>query len=206
MGGKHGIQVGGAMCPSWRIWKSMGRIIPYIMENKHVWNHQPALFYPYEMGITTMGSGRSPHFVQVKSSTSNIWVRKMDHDASRKHAWVVPTPRTAEKTVILLVGLYCIYIHIYLHYISTNIHIYIYMFIPHYVFDWNLKPSHIWVLAIKNCISLHAKKSHVSCERKKSGGPPEIWGFNRFMSCQLGSFKIQHDGWRSAQTGGYKGG
>jgi hypothetical protein len=28
--------------PLWKIWKSMGRIIPYIMENKiHVWNHQP---------------------------------------------------------------------------------------------------------------------------------------------------------------------
>ena len=27
---------------SWKIWNSMGRIIPYIMENKiHVWNHQP---------------------------------------------------------------------------------------------------------------------------------------------------------------------
>ena len=23
--------------------KSMGRIIPYIMENKNVWNHQPAI-------------------------------------------------------------------------------------------------------------------------------------------------------------------
>ena len=26
----------------WNIWKSMGRIIPYIMDNKsHVWNHPP---------------------------------------------------------------------------------------------------------------------------------------------------------------------
>ena len=35
--------------PLWKLWVngSMGRIIPYIMENKiHVWNHQPA----YEIG------------------------------------------------------------------------------------------------------------------------------------------------------------
>ena len=163
MGGKHGIQVGGAMCPSWRIWKSMGRIIPYIMENKHVWNHQPALFYPYEMGITTMGSGRSPHFVQVKSSTSNIWVRKMDHDASRKHAWVVPTPRTAEKTVILLVGLYCIYIHIYLHYIYLQIYIYIYVYTP--LRFW-LKLETLAYLGPGN------KKLHIFACKKE---PCELW-------------------------------
>ena len=27
--------------PLWKIWKSMGMIIPYIMENKNVWSHQP---------------------------------------------------------------------------------------------------------------------------------------------------------------------
>ena len=28
--------------PLWKIWKSVGMIIPYIVENKiHVWNHQP---------------------------------------------------------------------------------------------------------------------------------------------------------------------
>ena len=32
----------GGLNPSWKIWKSMGRIIPHIMENKsHVPNHQP---------------------------------------------------------------------------------------------------------------------------------------------------------------------
>ena len=31
--------------PLWKIWKSMGRIIPYIME-KNVWNHQPAIYMP----------------------------------------------------------------------------------------------------------------------------------------------------------------
>ena len=38
------ILVGGAMCPSWKIWKSMGRIIPYIM-GKKCWNHQPVYIY-----------------------------------------------------------------------------------------------------------------------------------------------------------------
>jgi hypothetical protein len=34
--------------PSWKIWKSMGRIIPYIMENKsHVPNHRPGLEYDF---------------------------------------------------------------------------------------------------------------------------------------------------------------
>ena len=31
--------------PLWKIWKSMGRIIPCIMENKNVWNHQAVLMY-----------------------------------------------------------------------------------------------------------------------------------------------------------------
>ena len=42
--------------PSWKIWKSMGRIIPYIMENKNVWNHQPAI-YIYMMYIVEMYHG-----------------------------------------------------------------------------------------------------------------------------------------------------
>ena len=183
----------------------MGRIIPYIMENKHVWNHQPALFYPYEMGITTMGSGRSPHFFRSNPAPPT----------SGYERWTMMRPentpgsfqlREQQRKLSFCWWVYTVYIYIHIYIIYLQIYIYIYMFIPHYVFDWNVKPSHIWVLAIKNCISLHAKKNHVSCERKKSGGPPEIWGFNRFMSCQLGSFKIQHDGWSSAENGGYKGG
>ena len=47
--------------PLWKIWKSMGRIIPYIMENKNGWNHQPVgglnRQCSIQLGIVSFSSG-----------------------------------------------------------------------------------------------------------------------------------------------------
>ena len=57
--------------PSWKIWKSMGRIIPYIME-KNVWNHQS--------DVCKLGTPK-PHDHDI-SDTTNIM---MLNDAPRCH-------------------------------------------------------------------------------------------------------------------------
>ena len=56
--------------PSWKIWKSMGRIIPYIMENHpNVWNHQPnKLDKSLDFG--------APYF-QKKNDTNWICLKKV---------------------------------------------------------------------------------------------------------------------------------
>jgi hypothetical protein len=47
--------------PLWKIWKSMGRIIPYIMENKNGWSHQPVgglnRQCSIQLGIVSFSSG-----------------------------------------------------------------------------------------------------------------------------------------------------
>ena len=52
----------GGLNPSWKIWKSMGRIIPHIMENKsHVPNHQPGYV------------GTSKNLILLLPSTSQMY-------------------------------------------------------------------------------------------------------------------------------------
>ena len=69
--------------PSWKIWKSMGRIIPYIMENKNVPNHQPdgdlAAFSPIFWDYETWNLDKLGNHQQKWIYTWNIGIQ---HDSS----------------------------------------------------------------------------------------------------------------------------
>ena len=56
-------------------WKSMGRIIPYIMENKHVPNHQPVYLWGHHL-VNATHSSRMITFLCVQRTTTRFQTRQ----------------------------------------------------------------------------------------------------------------------------------
>ena len=123
------------------------------------------------------------------NGTSNVWVRKMDHDASRKHASVVwkirffSTPMSREKRCNILD---CWWVdksqrpRIFWN-LKTTVHIY-------RIFGPANKDVHIF-----GCFRWAMWKV---VARQKSGGAPQSWDYHRWTSgtCHVNWDIHQHDG------------